>query len=443
MEYFNFSRLTEIDFNEIVLSAGGKRFTTNLTISTNNCDYILHNSLIELKIIEEEPAEKETKQRKLAKLFRSDIKTVILNPVDLDYEGKNKYYNELSTPIKTALKKASKQLKYSAESNEYKIAIILNNGLSMTSPDEFLDLAVKRAKNDTSNIDTLIVCGIYHYSDSFETKAISMFKDVLINSKEQPTNIIKKLQVAWNEKVNEYMKKQILDTDMERSKQPVHDIYFEVDDIRYIKPPIQFGKESPFFGKVGRPRVDTTGMDSYPPVGIILPIFNIETYNYVKENIFENDSYILKESLSKYLVWVDEEKKLSDDIFKPIIPIEVTVNELTTLGSAFSFLDISNLAIPKFQREVVNIMDRKIEFTDNPISINYILLQVNEIGMDKANDIAFISHNKTNMVGETQNILIKGERMKFDYAIMLASAYCLSLKADTVYYYINEDFKWK
>ena len=72
-----------------------------------------------------------------------------------------------------------------------------------------------------------------------------------------------------------------------------------------------------------------------------------------------------------------------------------------------------------------------------------ILVQVNEIGIDKANDIAFMSHNMDHFTPTIQKFLIKGERMKYEYAIMLASTYCLSVKADTVYYYRNEDFKWK
>ena len=74
MESLKFSQLTEIDFDEVVLSVGGRRYTDDPTIKDLNCDYILDDKFIELKIIEEEPIEKKTKQEKLAKLFRSDVK---------------------------------------------------------------------------------------------------------------------------------------------------------------------------------------------------------------------------------------------------------------------------------------------------------------------------------------------------------------------------------
>ncbi len=180
MGYLNFSRLTEKDFDDIVKAVGGEMFTDYPSIGTKTCDYRYENILIELKIIEEEPIEKQSKQNRLAKLFRLDIKTVILNPLDLDFENKRRYYNDLSTPIKTAIRKASQQLKISSDNGEYKITIIVNNGLSMTSPNEFFDIAVQRAKNDTSNIDLLIVCGVYHFSDGFDTIAIAKFEDVEI-----------------------------------------------------------------------------------------------------------------------------------------------------------------------------------------------------------------------------------------------------------------------
>jgi hypothetical protein len=176
---------------------------------------------IEFKIIEEEPIEKTTKQEKLAKLFRSDIKTVILNPLDLDYYGKRKYYQELAAPIKGQLKKASKQLKTSAvEVNaQVKIAIIMNNGLTMTTPDEFQRLAIERTKNDTSGIDILIICGMYYFSDRFDSYAFFEFKDFQIQGEERPA-LIEKLRNAWFKKVEQYMTKQIVDLNMKRTKEP-------------------------------------------------------------------------------------------------------------------------------------------------------------------------------------------------------------------------------
>jgi len=327
MEYLLFSQLTETDFDEIVLSVGGRRYTEDPNIQDLNCDYIFDDAVIELKIIEEEPIEKKTKQEKLANLFSSDTKTVILNPLDLDHHGKRKYYQELATPIKGQLKKASKQLKLSADAVDahVKIAIIMNNGLTMTGHDEFRRLAIERTKNDTSGIDILIVCGMYYFSDKFDSYAFFEFNDIKIQGKERP-DLIKKLRDAWFKKGEQYMTQQIVDLNIKRTKEPIQDLFFELDGIRYVKPPIQWGKPSEFYGEAGRPREDTTGMNHCPPVATVLPIFDDESYNYAKRNII--DGNILTDSLHEYLVWAENERETSLNPFLPIVLIPIKLQEL-------------------------------------------------------------------------------------------------------------------
>ena len=442
MEYLLFSQLTETDFDEIVLSVGGRRYTEDPHIQNLNCDYVLDDTVIELKIIEEEPIEKKTKQEKLANLFRSDTKTVILNPLDLDHLGKRKFYQEMATPIKGQLKKASKQLKISADAvgAHAKIAIIMNNGLTMTGHDEFRRLAIERTKNDTSGIDILIVCGMYYFSDKFDSYAFFEFNDFKIQGQERP-DLIQKLRDAWFKKVEKYMTQQIVDLNIKRTKEPIQDLFFELDGIRYVKPPIQWGKPSKFYGEAGRLREDTTGMNHCPSVATVFPIFDDESYNYAKRNII--DGTILTDSLREYLVWAENERETSLNPFLPIVLIPIKLRELEKLQRPFHFKKIVQSTLPKFQDAVISTADKATEFSENPISLNYILVQVNEIGIDKANDIAFISHNTDHFTPPIQKFLIKGERMKYEYAIMLASAYCLSVNADCVYYYRNEDFKWK
>lgn len=69
MEYLSFSRIKEEDFNDIINMVGSGRFTNNPSVKTKNCDYRFGNILIELKIIEEEPVEKESKQKNLQGYF--------------------------------------------------------------------------------------------------------------------------------------------------------------------------------------------------------------------------------------------------------------------------------------------------------------------------------------------------------------------------------------
>lgn len=441
MDYMRISKFTEQDFDEVITLAGGTRYTVNPHVDELNCDYVISNSVVELKILEEEPIAKSSKQAKLASLFRSDIKTVILNPLDLDAEGKRKYYQELSTPIKTAVRHASKQLAFCAEKigAPLKIAVVLNNGLTMTSPDEFQELAVTRVKNDTSGIDILIVAGIYLFSDRYDSFFFFEFSDHQISG---PGNheLVEKLRWAWGKVIEKYMTKQILESNLERNKGPVRDLFFEQNGIRYVKPPIQWGKKSSFWAS-GRPREDSTGMDTCPPVATVIPIFDIESYEFTKNQIPEKSA--MRNSLTEYLAWANQEALESTDQLHPLVLVKVPLRDIIELGFDFTYEDINVLAVKKFQAEVTNIIEKAIEFPSSPVSLNYILVQVNEIGIDKANDIAFISHNLDSFGEEKQDFIIRGERMKFEFALTLASAYCLAKNADIVYYIKNEDFKWK
>lgn len=441
MEYINFSKLTESDFDEIVLNAGGQRYTDNPKIQEKNCDYIFKDAVIELKIIEEEPIEKETKQLKLSKLFGSDTKSVIIDPLNLKFEDQRKYYQILSSSIQSQLKKASKQLQISATTNDslVKIAIVMNNGLTMTSYKEFEQLAIKRTKNDTSGIDVLIVAGIYYFSDRFDMRVMAYFNDFHIRGKTD-SHLIDKLRASWNKKVEEYMTDQVIKPNLNRIKEPITDLFFELDGIRYIKPAPQWGKQSEFYGEAGRPREDSSRTKGCKPVANVLPSFNSESYSYAKQNIDEQK--ILLNSLEEYLIWSENEQLDSNDNLTLLIPVLITKTELEKLPIPFTVREIQDLASKKFEKEFETIYENSIEYSTDLNLKNYIFVEVEEIGMDKANDIAFISHIKKNGDFE-QSWLVTGEHLKYQCALALASVYCMHLEAEGVCCFRNEDYKWK
>lgn len=330
MEYLKFSIISESNFDEIIYDVGGIRYTDKYEVrdGEDNCDYILDNAVIELKIIEEEPIEKKEKQKKFAKLFQSDTKTVVLYPKK---EQEREYYKILASPIKERLSKASKQLKISAKrfNKKNKIAIIVNQGLTMTSPEEFKRLAIERTKNDTSGIDILIVCGIYYFSDKFDMRVITNFEDFHIRG-EECKETIDKLRTAWNKKINDYMNQQILDINLKRTKEPIQDLFFELDGIRYVKPPIQWGEPSKFYVN-GRPREDSSE---------------------------------------------DKKCQLMDKFLK--IPL----------------INSNNMNHKELKEKFENILNKRIEYNDEIKHNTLIFVEVQEIGMDKTNDITFISHVK-------------------------------------------------
>lgn len=386
MEYLKFSTFIESDFDEIIYNAGGYRYTDKHEVKDGerNCDYILDDAVIELKIIDENPTDKikdkEEKLTKLANPFGTETKTVVLEPIE---DNQYEYYKILSTPFKNNLKSASKQLQKSSKklNKKNKIAIIMNQGLTMTSHDEFKKIAIERTTNDTSGIDILIVCGIYYFSDKFEMIPLVYFEDFHIRGKDCK-EIITKLRIAWNKKIKDYMTQQMVDTDLQRTKEPIQDLFFELNGIRYVKPPIPWGKPSEFYGENGRPREDSSE---------------------------------------------DKECKSVNKFLK--IPLTKS----------------KNMQIEKLKEKFENILFNPIEYNGEFKHNTLIFVEVQEIGIDKANDIAFISYVKYDKKSDITKgeWYIYGQRIKFECALVLATTYCIELDAEAVYFMKNEDFKWK
>lgn len=438
MDYFKISKFTENDFTSIIESIGGRRFSINDSKETQqNCDYVFQDALIELKLVEENLIEKKTKRDKLAELFtrNGNSKTVILAPELLTEKHQREYYQILETPIKTALKKASKQLQESSKStNMLKVALIINNGLSFMMPEEFEESAMKRALNDTSGIDILLIGGCYFFSDKFDHYVFFPLKEWYGNGIYR-TDVVDLIRDGWTCFLNEFMKNQIIETNLDRNKEPLKDISFEIGDILYVKPPPKMGK-SDFWQNGRRPREDSTNLDVCPPVATVIPRFDKENYQIAKKLI--HDNWNLKENLHKYQIWVEKRIEEYSTLFHPLIGIEISCEN----QNICSYQELREFSVEVFDQQIRKIIDSSREFTKEHQSLNYILLNCIEIGIDKANDLAYINHISEYPNMEYDKTIIDGERMKFEYALVLASAYCLKVGADCVYYVRNETYKW-
>lgn len=438
MYYLKISRFTENDFDSIIESIGGRRFSEDDSKETEqNCDYVFEDALVELKLVEENLIEKETKRDKLSRLFdeKNKPKTIVIAPELLSEEGKKQYYRILETPIKTALKTASKQLKKSSKLKGYvKIALIINNGLSLMMPEEFEKVAIKCASNDTSGIDILLVGGSYFFSDKFDAYTIFPLKEVYLNGVYR-SDIVDSIRSGWSKFLCEFMTNQITKKDLNRDKEPLQDISFKIDDVLYVKPPPKMGSSS-FWPNGKRPREDSTNLDTCPPVATLIPRFNSENYQAAKKLI--NDSWTLKDNLKEYLIWLEKEIEEQSTLFRPLIGIEVLCKNM----NISSFQELCEVAVGVFNQQIYKIIDGAHEFTKEHQSLNYILLNCIEIGIDKANDLAYIDHVNEYPWLENKISIVSGERMKFEYALTLASAYCLKVGADCVYYLRDETYKW-
>jgi hypothetical protein len=312
----------------------------------------------------------------------------------------------------------------------------------MTSHEEFKKLATERAKNNTSGIDILIVCGIYYFSDKFDMRVMTYFDNIQIKENSNDS-IIERIRNSWHVKIEEYMTRQITDISINRCKEPIQDLFFEYEGVRYVKPPIQWGIESEFYGNKGRPREDTTDKEAILPLVTVTPIFSDESYEYFKTNIIQRNT--VPNTLEGYIKPIKDEAKRIKNKIQTLVPISISINEIKNLEIPFSINKVQKIADEKYENFLEQIRNESIEYYGEFLDKNIIFVEVQEIGIDKANDIAFIS--TINYDEETKDFnqkwLVYGERISYDYAFLLASSYCISLGAEKVYYYRNEDYKWK
>ena len=144
MEYFRIKTVSEEDVDRVVDSAGGQRIREE-----GSADYLFKGAIMDLKLIQEEGFDKSTRQAKIASLFRitsPQSPVVVVNPNRLPHEDQRAYYNIVSGPIKTHIKKAAHQLdvtrrRYPGDST--RVLLILNVGYTALAPEEFSSVCLK------------------------------------------------------------------------------------------------------------------------------------------------------------------------------------------------------------------------------------------------------------------------------------------------------------
>ncbi len=111
MDHFRLNKLKEVDIDALITAAGGRRAVDDhSTEKSLNADYLLDEAVIELKLFEEEGLEKQTRQRKIGKLFsknQSGRPVVVIDPDLLGKQEQRQYYNALEGPMQDSGQKGS------------------------------------------------------------------------------------------------------------------------------------------------------------------------------------------------------------------------------------------------------------------------------------------------------------------------------------------------
>ncbi len=449
MDYMRIYKLMEDDFDRIIESAGGKRLSVDDSREKpHNADYILDDAIIELKLIEEEGLEKQERQQKLADIFKSQFPgkpVVVLEPKLLGQKGRRDYYKAMSTPIRARLKTAAKQLKQTSQKHKgkTKVAILLNVGYGSLYHEEFKEIAINRATYATKQIDCLIVGGIYFYSDRFDSYVMSPFEKIPVNIGRRFSGF-DKLNKCWNGFFDDFLTSALLlNRDSHPDRLPVIDMDFEVDGVKFVRPAPPMGKPSEFWVN-GRPRENSTGLTKCPPVGIIFPKLDRENWEKFREKECYDAAF--KDTYGEWLDYAAEKRAENNDELNPFVEIEITCDEFCKKHDEDEayFAHLCEYATEVFQETITDVIDAAKNQAEVQIILpEYILLVVEEIGQDKANDLSSIYQVRQSLGSQNIDAILENKKLFFEYGLALASSYAVKHCISHVIYRRDQTYMWQ
>lgn len=441
--------ISEPDIDEIVRTAGGVRAHEDAhKRAKKGADYRLIDAVIELKILEEDGLLKPERQTKLAALFRKatpDRPVIVLDKNKLPESLHRDYNRILEGPVKTAVSKARVQLSQSRrelDGTNASILMIINNGYTALRHEELMVMAANRVRQDTAEIDGLVVGGCYYYSDGFDSFYIWPFEYVPINVSKSFD--FETLHAAWNSFAGQFMT-QLMQAPPGRAstRGPVIDQQFNVGTTTFVMPTPRMGDPSSFYYQ-GRPRQNSSGIDTCPKVAIVQA--EIDADDWPKfQNALENLAGQTYQQWRKRLAEINEGEKS----LQPVVAMPVRFEDwgawLEGKNFTASTQSIHVFATELFERAVRDTMGRSMEWSANRVlPARYVLLITEEIGQDKANDVSRIAIARSSLNNEHPHIspIMEGTRIFFEHALALASAYAVRERIDHVVWHKNLEYGW-
>jgi len=437
-----------MDITKIVEACGGRIAHPDADRrAERGGDFILGNAAIELKILDEDGFQKSERQVKLATLFQDEgfkAPVVVLDRGGLSEAGRRTYDRAIEGPIKTAVASARRQLKQTrTERSETSLSIlwILNNGYTAFNHEELTALVERRARNDTSSINAIIVGGCYFHSDGFDSFFLWPLDHVPIQG-EQFTGF-DALKRAWDDNATEFMSG-IFRGDPQEAKGPVVDSEFEYDGRTFVKPAPPIGRGSDFYLR-GRPRKNSTGLTECPPVALTFP--GLLRSDWRKFGRLMPDEF---RSADGYVAWLEQEEaaRSSGTPLQPFVRLPVTFKGWRewsdTQGEPSSPRSVYAYANDIFQQRIQATIGGARELVPSePAPPRSILAITMEIGQDKANDLSHILETAISVDGKIViEPIAKDLRIFHEHAVALAGAYAVAKDLDSVLWIRDRRYGW-
>ena len=239
--------ITESFIDSVIETCGGRRLTESelARISADNSDYSFPGCIAELKIFEDEPLEKEERQKKIAELYRRNY---IIEPVfNLDINSvppalQNEYRAILGTRIRKAVRKSSRQIHDTKRdldrSLDFGLLIVVNNGFHSLQHGEFDNLVLTYCREDSIEIDYLLSINVEYHQGDFDAYIFCITNGYSVRGDyELPwlENFRKAVGTAFNDRMTYMMRNWKEQYHRGRNLKPVKDICFTGNGVEFIK----------------------------------------------------------------------------------------------------------------------------------------------------------------------------------------------------------------
>lgn len=450
MDAFRIRPLTEADISIIIEKCGGEVAHPDADRRTERgSDFILGGAAIELKLLDEDGLQKSERQSKLAKLFRDEGFTapvIVLDRARLSEPSQRIYDRTTEGPIKNAVSSARQQLKQTRiERSDTRLSVlwVLNNGYTALNHEELTALVAHRARNDTSNIDGVIVGGCYFHSDGFDSFFLWPLTYVPIQLNDFVA--FDALHAAWQSFAENFMTKVVRgDLGADSFKGPVVDTQFDIDGVTYVKPAPPIGGKSDFFN-LGRPRRNSTGLTECPRVALTFPGLSLSEW----KNFCCGELYDFRYG-EGYDQWLRHEQEARDGglPLRPFVRVPITFEGWKQWCKREKrppeILSMYQYANDVFQQRAQATIASAREMKEGAlVPSRYILVVTEEIGMDKANDLSHIAKVRQRVHGDRDLKPLVGDlRIFHEHAIALASAYAVAEGLDAVMWIRDRRYAW-
>lgn len=456
-DYMPVGRLNENDFDDIVVRAGGSRLVRDHARETRpNADYAIGGAIVELKLVEEEGFDKTERQRKLAKLFRegqSDRPTIVLDPDRLSSDQQRRYYNIMSTPLKTHVKKAATQLEATAKrtgGQPSRVLLLVNNGYSALNADDFARIALKCVRNDTTKIDALITAGTYYYSDKFDMFMSFPFDLHPVNV-DRPFTSFAALRRAWNAFAEGFMIALIQPDDQRvRDRLPVVDLSFEIEGVRLVKPTRKIGHDPSLWQKQ-RPRENSLGTERCPPAAVTFPQLTRADWEQCKSAM--PSERFFRDTFEAWLQFSQAEEQRHEREAKnphqPFVRVRTAFSEFDAWcereSRARSARALCQFSAEVFTSAAKTLVGQARERTATSIvPPAYVLVRTEEIGQDVANDMGQVLLVREKGAGDPQVTEVASNlRAFFPYSLRIGAAYAVKHGLAHLMYIRDRTYAWE